>query len=479
VIAVISLFVIGSLAGVILMVTQRHSGEVGAQVDQDRAFSVADSALSQTLARLENGELELEKEGDSLALGEADEPLEGFGGRYWVRVERGADDLLTLTAQARAGLQRQAIEVVAQRAEEGVYRNAIFAGNSSNDPGYELELGGRLAQADHVRGDVYSGGSIAIRGDAQVDGTLRALGAATGKGSSSAELGKKQAIPDIPAMDYEHTADVFVADEFASGSPKYLANAAGGSAWELGESNPAHIFRKNPSDRTSEINGTPKDDYFLEDPHESVHGDSKSDGTNAYAITLSGVSGESGKSSNQKVFFIDGNLWIHNYETMSLKFAHSDPGGVQVCFVVKGNIYISDNLYYSNNAKDGVAFIAMKDSAVVDSGNIYFGDPKFGTLERMYAYLYAENNFHDVNLSASGSARVELYGNMTAGNHVKIRRDYTSTIDGSTVVQHSRLAVDFDERVARGELDIPGLPRTPAAEGARLLVLSWRKIENE
>ena len=134
------------------------------------------------------------------------------------------------------------------------------------------------------------------------------------------------------------------------------------------------------------------------------------------------------------------------------------------------------DLFYTNNQTDGVAFVAMRDSAVADSGNIYFGDPSFGTLERMSAYLYAENNFHDVNLSATGSARVELFGNMTAGNQVKIERDFGVKVGKLEVIQHSRLTVDFDERVAEGRLDLPGLPRTPGPAGAAFDVLSWREV---
>ncbi len=477
VLAVMILFVIGSLAAVVLTVTQRHSAEVSALTDQNRAFFVAQAGVNEVLAQLEAGDLEL-KEGEELLIGNQDEPLQVSGGRYWVEVERDEDSVFTLTAQARAGLQERAIEVVVEQLTIGVYRNGIFAGNSSNDPAYTLELGGSLIQADQVYGDVYSGGDVEVDGDAEVFGTIRALGSVTGKGSVSAETGKKQGIPDIAGMNYATTADILVAKEFAD-DEKYESNAAGGSAWQVGESNPAHIFRKNPSDRTSETTGTAKDDYFLEDPYEPLRSDSKSDGSDAYPITLSGIDGESGKDSNRKVFFIDGNLWIHNTKTMSFKFANHEANGVQVTFVVKGNIYISDNLYYSNNSTDGVAFIAMKDSGVPDSGNIFFGDPRFGTLERMYAYLYAENNFHDVNLSATGSARVELYGNMTAGNQVKIKRDYATTVDGKTVLQHSKLAVDFDERVANGELLLPGLPRAAADAEGKFEVLSWRESEHE
>jgi hypothetical protein len=479
VIAVIVLFVIGSLAGVVLSVTQRHSAEISALADQNRAFFVAQTGVNDALVQLEGGALALDDEGDQAWIGSSDDPVTFSGGRYWVEVEREADAIFTLTSQGRAGLQEKAIEVVVQQQLDGVYRNGIFAGNSSNDPDYSLDLGGRLAQADQVYGDVYSGGSVDVHGDAEVFGTIRAVDSVSGKGMSSAETGKKQSIPDIAGMDYESTADIQVAKEFDTAGPSYESNAAGGSAWQLPESNQAHIFRKNPSDRTSETSATVKDDFFLEDPHEPMRTDSSSDGRDAYQITLAGVSGEAGKDSNGKVFFIDGNLWIHNTKTMSMQFGHDDPNGLQVTFVVKGNIYISDNLFYSNKNEDGVAFIAMKDASVPDSGNIYFGDPRFGTLERMHAFLYAENDFYDVNLSASGSAKVELYGNMTAGNHVKIRRDYTSKVNGDEVVQHSKLMVDFDERIASGELDLPGLPRTPAASGAVYEILSWREAERE
>jgi Tfp pilus assembly protein PilX len=467
-IAVLALLLIGGLVGLVLTVSQRHAGEIKALADANRAFFAAQSGLNDALARLEAGTVALEEEGDELWVGTADAPLEVQGGTARVHVARTTDTLFTLTARARAGLQEQAIEVVVRRSEEGVYRNGIFAGNSSGDPGYQLELGGRLAQADQVFGDVYSGGGVAVSGDAEVIGTIRAMEGVTGKGAASAEIGKKQAIPDIAGMDYARTADIDVAAEFAGGSPTYRSNAAGGSAWQLAESNPAHIFRKNPSDRTAEINGTVKDDYFLEDPYEPVRADSGSDGSNAYPLTLSGVSGESGKSSNQKVFFVDGNLWIHNYQTMSLKFAHADASGVQVTFVVKGNIYISDNLFYSDNAKDGVAFIAMKDKAVADSGNIYFGDPVFGTLEQMHAFMYAENNFIDNNLSATGSAQVAVYGNMTAGNQVQIQRDYGS--------QHSKLTVNYDGRISAGSLMMPGLPRANPDEDGQWTYQATRRI---
>jgi len=465
VVALVTLFAIGSLAGVILTVSYRSSGEISATVDQNRAFFAAQAGANEALSHLAGG--------TSDPIGSAQAPARQSGTDYWVEVEPQGDDLFAIRSHARAGLQSRAIEVMVRVTVGGPFYNALFAGNSSGDPDYVLELGGTGTQADYVGGNVYSGGDVKLSGEAKVDGSIRATGEISGK-TEDVSSGDSEPIPDFTAMNYAATADVKVADLFSSGA-SYKSNSAGGSAWQLPESSPGHIFRKNPSDRAVNTLATAKDDFYLEDPYEKVHTDSAMDGKDAYMVTLSGVDGEPGASSNQKVFYIDGNLWMHNLHTYSMKIA-SAGAGVQVTFVVKGNIYISDNLFYSDPKKDGIAFIALKDSKVSDSGNIYFGDPDFGTLKKMNAFMYAENNFYDYNLDASGSSNVQLYGNMTAGNQVLVNRDYKTIVKLKTVIQHTQLVVDFDERIATGELEMPGLPKADVDEDGGLEVLSWREV---
>ena len=139
--------------------------------------------------------------------------------------------------------------------------------------------------------------------------------------------------------------------------------------------------------------------------------------------------------------------------------------------MVKGNIVFSDNLFYQNEATDGVVFMAMEDENVPDSGNIYFGDPRGGTIETMYGFMYAENDFVDMNLSASGSKNVIVNGNMTAGNHVSLNRNYMK----NGVEQHSRLEVNFDDRISSGALTLPSLPSW-AGSAAGFQVVSWREV---
>jgi hypothetical protein len=459
VVALVAVTVLVGLCGAMLMIASRSNNEGGAAIDRHQATAAAQAGLDEALARVAAGADPAEA-----SIGSVDAPQAFGGGNYYVDVTESEDGTaLSVSAYADVRGETDALQALLTGGGSDIYDHALFAGNTSGDPLYKLKLGGVGAQADQVTGDVYSGGSVLMTGNATVDGTIRAQDDIIG---GEGVTNVSQPVPDIAAMNYPSTADFKVADLFVGA--KYKTNALGGSAFQVAETNPAHIFRKNPSDRASDINATVKADYFLEDPFEPVSSDSGSTGANACPITLSGVSGEPGASSNHKVFYIDGNLWIHNKKTFSFKINHDDPNGVQVTFVARGNIYFSDNVFYKNTATDGIAFIAMKDSAVSDSGNIYFGDPVFGTLEQMHAFMYAENNFIDKNLSATGSAQVTVYGNMTAGNKVDIQRDYGS--------QHSKLTVNYDGRISMGQLQMPGLPTTDSNGGGNWQYQATKRI---
>ena len=453
--ALFAVIVLLALSSAMLSTSLRTNDERTSAVRRHGATYTANSGIAHAVINLANGV--------DTDIGSVDQYEEFGQGSYFVELIDNGDGSYTANSFARVGTEREGIEAVIAPAAGGVYTNALFAGNSSGDTDYTLELGGLGAQADQVNGDIYSGNDVDVTGDADVTGTIRAGGDITG---ASGEGGVSQPLPDIAAMDYPNTADFDVASLFAGAT--YQSDAAGGSAWQVAEENPAHIFRKNPSDRSTETSGTAKDDYFLEDPYESVSVDSSQDGSDAYEITLSGIGGEPGTDSNQSVFFIDGNLWVHNKKTFSFILGHDVPNGVQVTFVVSGNVYFSDNLFYGDPAVDGVAFIAINDANEPDSGNIYFGDPEFGTLTQMNAFMYAENNFHDVNLDEDGSTTVTVHGNMTAGNQVVIERDYGD--------QHTKLTVDFDDRIALGDLDMPGLPRFSGADVGAYSIVSWRPI---
>ena len=459
--AVVLTLLLAGMSSALLSFGTSATRESVASAASTRALYLAEAGIHDALMRFTAAAAD-ERIQPPTELGSYDMPLKMGAGDYYVDIVD-AGDTVTLTSYAMADGVQRAVEVVLQVPQGGVYNSALFAGNSSGDPTYSLDLGGEGGQADEIDGDIYSAGDVVIWGDAEVDGEIMAGGSIEG---ASGQEGYTQPIPDIAAMDYENNNDVNVLDEFLMGS-RYRYDRLGGYAYQLPEANPAHIFRVNPSDRRSDYRSTEKHDFFLEDPYEPVRVDRNQNGRDACPITLSGTMGRPGPDGTDLVYYIDGNLWVHNKRTYSFKFFNQQNESTKVTFVVKGNVYFSDNLFYLNNNKDGIAFIAITDEDVEDSGNIYFGDPVFGTLEHMSAFMYAQNNFYDNNLSASGSAEVTVVGNMTAGNQVAINRDWGD--------QHSKLEVIFDDRINSGELEMPGLPASTWGD-EEYTVISWREV---
>ncbi len=498
IIALLAVTVLVGMVAVVMQISVSSKKQIESARQDTRAFYLAEAGLTEALAAFEATVPSRRALPTNVGTHEAPRTLNG--GTFWVEIEGNGDGTWTVTSHGEANGSVRSLVAVVDTLATPVFDNALFAGNSSGDPLYALTLGGLGVQGDEVTGDMYSGGDTALNNDTTVEGTVRALGSISGihkgkggkvkekkdpkdkkdkkdKGDAGGvdEEGVLQPIPDLVGMDYAHHNDYDVKKEFATGGATYKANALGGSAWQLPESNPAHFFRKNPSDRTADTSKTPQDDYFMEDPYEPLKQDLASTGADACPITLSGTAKEPGPDGNKKIYYIDGNLWLHNPNTMSFKLFGDAATGAQVTFVVKGNIYFSDNLFYQNSSKDAVLFISLKDAAVKDSGNIYFGDPAFGTLEQMHAFMYAENDFVDYNLNAAGSAKVRVLGNMSAGNHVRINRDYKV----GKSVQHSKLTVDLDTRILDGSLDLPGMPSSGGGVASGYEVVSWRDMSVE
>jgi len=468
-ISIVTLTVLTGLSVAALTTSLGSKRQVGGAIERTRALYAAEAGVAYALQELGRGK--------QPAMGSSGKSLSFGDGGYWGSALQNPDKSWTVTSVGSTGGSQRALQVVLTPQSGGIYDNALFAGNTSNDPAYTMKFGGTKTQADKITGNIYSGGNVTVSGDATIDGTPRAFGSFTApKGAilpakdgtaRSAVTGQTQPLPDITGAHYETNNDVNVATAFKAA--KFASGTGGGKAWQLPATNPAHIFRLNPDDRTANTSTTVKDDYFLEDPYVALHTDPKSDGSDPFMIQLSDPKVTKGATDgNNKLYYIDGNLWVHNLSSMSMEFADPSGGsGVQITIVVKGNIYISDNIYLKDKTKDGLALIALKDSAVKDSGNIYFGDPTFGTLEHMSAFMYAENNFQDNNLSATGSAIVTVDGNMTAGNQVNINRDYGK--------QHSKLTVNFDGRVSSKAITLPGLPKTTATQTG-LKISLWREV---
>ena len=460
VVALVAVVLLLGLSAAMVMVSGASKREVVEAADSSRAFYAAEAGVSHGIEVTRAG---LVPALGTVNIGTQGAPTSFGGGNYWGSATDNGDGTVTVLAYATVTGNSQGVEVILDDGAPGIYNSALFAGNTGGDANYDLEFGGVGSQGDMITGNIYSGGNIVVSDDASITGSMTATGSI---GGGAGETGETLPVPDIQKESYETNNDHDVAALFSADGYS-ASNALGGTAMQLPEANPAHIFRLNPSDRESDTSATTKNDFFLEDPYEPVVSSSTLTQANSTPITLSGQDGNPGPNGSGAVYYIDGNLWVHNKKLYSFKFANSDGDPILVTFVVKGNIYFSDNIIYEDPADDGVAFIAIKDENETDSGNIYFGDPVFGTLEQMDAYMYAENNFYDNNLDAAGSKKVSVNGNMTAGNQVLINRDY----DG----QHSKLTVNFDDRISTGAITLPGLPGNQAAVGG-YAVASWREV---
>lgn len=456
-VAMVLILLLASLSLAYMAITGGQLVSTHVRYKGDRALYIAEAGLADSVADLTAG-------------GSGQVQAQFAGGNFVVTAAPVSTNKVLITSEGSFADAQRSVQVVAYSGVHQIFRHAIFAGDSSDDSAYVLRLGGEGDQADEVTGHVYSGERLAVEGSAVVASTLRAEGDITGASGESISL----LIPDLEGMDYPNNHDINVNQEFDYyGEWSSLRSSRYGGGWAVPEQNPAHIFHKNPTDRQGECTSTPGDDFFLEDIYEDCHSDN--------ALISIAVAG------NDKVYFIQGDLWIHNKHALSLQLKDTQ---THITIVVEGSIHICDDFYYCNGS-GGVAFIAIE--APIDpngeySGNIYIGDSAFGTLEEINAFLYAENNFVDENLDAGGSAEFRIYGTMSAGNHVLTNRDFAGSghwegayphrywvPDPGVETYHSRMVVTLDDRIFTGELVLPGLPEQHIGDG-HYTIIGWREV---
>ena len=234
-------------------------------------------------------------------------------------------------------------------------------------------------------------------------------------------------------------------------------------------------------------NGNRVNDYFLEDPTDSTYntipGESlavaKNDHNRTHTMLINVT-----PQDNVKLYYVDGNVFLHATPTYAMRFKNP---GTRVTIVAKGNITISDEFYYNaqyatnlqysgmnstvvNNPSDALCLIALKNPACTNSGNIYIGDTAYGTGGSIHAMLYAENDFVDNNINSVGQQFISVFGNMTAGNQVRINRQ----VGGGTY--RTRLDVTLDERIRDGTIIVPGLPHPLGSQRSIQVDTAWRMV---
>jgi hypothetical protein len=269
---------------------------------------------------------------------------------------------------------------------------------------------------------------------------------------------------------------------------------------------PEHIFVRNPTG--SDINnsstrnklicgrsytalydtaGNRIDDYFLEDPTDAtfntIPGESlsiaKNDSDKTHTMLINVT-----QDANGLLYYVDGNVYIHHPRVYSMRFRQP---GTRITIVAKGNITISDEFYYNaqydsnlqysamsssavKNPSDALCLIALKNPSIANSGNIYIGDTQFGTGGSIHAMLYAENDFVDNNINSLDQQFISVFGNMTAGDHVRLNRQVGSG------TYRTRLDVTLDERIREGSIIVPGLPHPVGSQRSVQLDTAWRVV---
>lgn len=475
--------------------------------------------------------------------------VEGFAG--------GTATVNSPTSASYTGGVKRVLEVILSHVDGGVFYNAIFAGNSSADSSYIMQFGGSsTAQGkDQVLGNIYSGGGISVgTGDAALlnetgsgPGTQVMYNTTKSDSSSAADptyIQGTQPIPDIAAANYPTKAAVGSPDLWSSSNPtgQYVnvdyelttkgtvgTTLADGSQTDMGNgrqitnvNEPAHIFRKEPTTSTGttqkRVQGysgmnPDKANFFLEDPTKTANNGGTPTSPWGASTGNTGLRVEVTPVTNNKVYYIDGNLWASNGPAYTFQWLNNAGADMKITIVVKGNVYLTDNVMYDQLAKaagrnDALAIIAINDPAYpsvsatdisnpsspaynfngmasgtaqqkIDaardynklhgSGNIFFGDPGGGTTERFESFLYAQNNFYDNNLGGSGTLQTNIYGNMTAGNQIQINRNTGAGV-------WKPLLVTFDNRLKTGAVNLPGLPQNPTSSGTSWSFASWRQV---
>lgn len=234
-------------------------------------------------------------------------------------------------------------------------------------------------------------------------------------------------------------------------------------------------------------NGNRVDDYFLEDPTDSTYNTipgssyaiAQNDGSRTRTMLVNVTSAD-----NVKLYYVDGNVYIHSTPTYAMRFRNP---GTRITIVAKGNITISDEFYYNadydsdlqysdmnssvvKNPSDALCLIALKNPSCTNSGNIYIGDQACDTGGSIHAMLYAENDFVDNNINTINQQFISIFGNMTAGNQVRINRDTTSGR------YRTRLDVTLDDRIRNGTVIVPGLPHPVGNQRAIKVDTAWHMI---
>jgi hypothetical protein len=447
-------------------------------VNKTKAFYLAEAGVEIFSAKLSKGQSE--NIGETV-LGE---------GSYRVDYYSAADPPYAI-ATGEAGGQEKRIKVTATFLAPP-YECGIYAGGLSGEnwtlmlrgigsPG--AKSGGEVGGKDIVNGNIFVDGDVSLyqessvkpapppntynlKGDVEATGSIALHDSATISGAISEGI-EPYITPNLVGMNYAVNNTHNVAQIFADANVDSYGHLPIGHPLR-------DIFARNPSDRTAECGSTAGNDYFLE-PFNVTGGGTYKDSTTPLHL------------GNDRVYYVDGDVWVHHMDTYGFLMEG------KVTIVATGNIHICDNTQYADS-DSMLGLVALgkynEDGDLVSGGNIYFGDPRYGTTYAVSGMMFAAHDFlYNTDAVSRSTAEPEsgftVNGSFAALNKVSVERDwYTSGstprpahfdptanqwVDSETGValtsteigtlRHYQMIVNYDDRVRTQKTQPPGLPR--------------------
>ncbi|MEI6166327.1 MAG: hypothetical protein WCS52_03960 [bacterium] len=380
------------------------------------------------------------------------------------------------------------------------YQHAIFAANKSGVPwtftlrgtGNPATVSGHERSGrDVVMGNIYADGDVVLyeqsmisnapapnayhlMGDVEATGRIALSNAASIRGSQYENVMEIPA-PDLVVMNYASNNNWNIRREFQN------ARVTSGN---LPVGHPLrNVVVINPSDRSAENSSTPGDDFYFEPMNANNNGATQKEAKTPLAL-----------GANQ-TYYVDGNVWFHNLNV----YGFAIDGTATIAST--RDIHISDNLKYaSTNSLLGLVSLGSYDSAghLQSGGNVYFGDPEYGTTYTVDAFMFAANDFY-YNTSANTPTRQEepttgfqVFGNYAAMNQVLVFRDWYTGSSGdrsawydprtnrwldsltgtmlsssqTNTLRHYQMTVKYDERIRNQSTQPPRLPRQQSGVGS-------------
>jgi Tfp pilus assembly protein PilX len=465
------------------VLTQSEQESILGRIDSDKnkAFYLAEAGLAKMAEKLQKP-----------IIGNLNEVLTGTlgSGSYSVSIDTNTSPCY-VTATGTSGTIQKTVRAQAIFLAPP-YEDAVWSMNKSGTTNYFQLRGtgnptatgtGNKGGKDIINGNLFITGDAYLydqstigpapapnpwdlHGDLDATGTISVASTASVAGSQNpnAEPPSEFSLID---MDYANNNTYNVSQVFTD---------AGVSSGRLPSGNALRdVFVKNPSDRAAECASTSGNDFFFEPSSGFINGSWNTAPTPLHA-------------GNNRIYYIDGDLWVHSKNDT---FGFNMDGKVTI--VVTGNIHLSDNLKYADSSSIlGLVALGKYDGTgnLISGGNIYFGDPAFGTMYMFSGMMFAANNFsYNMTTTFAWSAEPKsgfiINGSFAAVNQINIVRDwYTSGMTAKPAVynpstgqwvdaqtgtvltatqkaqmRHYQMIINYDERVRNAESRPPGLPK--------------------